>query len=636
MIEDDRTIMMNVQNLKRLNSFKKEEMMKELKQLHLPKIKKTLGQKFAENIKSGIVVGLVNLPMCISFAVASGTSPDVGVLSGILGGILGGLIGGSYYNVLGPAGAMCGFLAKFVSEWGPLSLPFLSIYSAAFAFLILIFNLGKYIDIFPISVIEGFTLSVAFSIFFGQMSNALGIPGFKKVEQAHEEESILNFIGKNLYHLGEINPNALAIFLVFLMALYILLKVSPNIPWIVIVNFVGILIGYLDFLGILQFNLITLKKKFGDITLKLFIMPKIPSDQPYMLIDPDFYVTGITSAFAVTLDCLIVAKVADAVTKTKFHVQRELKGLWISNLIVGLCGGMPSTGALPRCALNIKSGATHKYSSLISSIILLLLGLIFFPMFRFLPLPIIASQMCFIASRMINFEELSIMLKKDKTNFYLCLAVFIVGVLADPILALFFGLLIYQMVFTELLLNPYSEVLVTEDRVEQESALVQKHIKTNIKDHFWDLPEKEGKYIVYRIVGVINYMNIDIHKERILSLSKSAENAIVVLSLRYMNITDSNSLEALQALIEDIESNNVRLKIPKNLQAEFITHGEIIVPEIQEPLETTQHLGKKILITGLSQSKYNKFHETDWFRHLKQKGLLLIGDDINLDLKFDV
>lgn len=625
---------LGLERLKRLNTFKKEEMMKDLKEIHIPKVKKTLGQKFGENIKSGLIVGMVNLPMCISFAVASGTYPQAGVLSGVWGGIFGGLIGGSYYNVLGPAGALCGFLAKFVSRWGPDALPWCSIFCGVFTLITLIFNLGKYIDIFPASVNEGFTMGIAFGIFFGQMSNALGMPPFPKSTQ-HEEESILNFIGKNLYHIGEMNSNALALFIVFFMALFILLKVSPKIPWLVIINILGIILGYLDLLGISEFNLITLQKKFGDMNLKLFIWPKIPADSPFMLIDPDFYVDCLPIAFVVVLECLIAAKIADSVTKTKFHIQRELKGLFISNLVVGAFGGMPSTGSLPRTALNVKSGATHKYSSLISSGILFVMGFIFFPLFKYLPLPVIAAQMCFISARMINFDQVFNMIKEDKANFYLFLAVFIVSVLTDPIVGLFFGLLIYQIIFSELLLNPYSEVLITEDKLDI-TANNARHIKSNLKEHFWDIPDKEGKYLIYRLVGVVNFMNIDIHKERILSLARSDENATVVLSLRYMNITDANSLEAFKALIDEIESNNPIRKIPKNFQAEFMTDGEIIVPEIEEPLETIKHLGKNIIITGLSQSKYNKFHNTDWFRHLKNKGQLIIGEEINLDLKFDV
>ena len=624
MIEDITTL--RVDRLKRLNSINKEEMMKELKATHIPIIKKTIGQKFAENLKSGIVVGMVNLPMCISFAVASGTSPEAGVLSGVWGGIFGGLIGGSYYNVLGPAGALCGFLAKFVSKWGPDGLPWCSLFCGLFTLLTLIFNMGKYIDIFPASVNEGFTLGIAFSIFFGQMSNALGIAPFPK-EERHDEESILNFIGKNIYHINEANQNAFAIFLVFFLALIILLKVSPKIPWIVIINIVGIILGYLDFLGYTEFRLVTLQKKFGEMNLKLFILPKIPKEHPFMLIDPNFYVDCLPIAFVVVLECLIAAKIADSVTKTKFHIQRELKGLYISDLIIGCCGGIPSTGALPRTALNVKSGATHKFSSLISSFILFFMGLIFFPFFKHLPLVVIASQMCFISSRMINYDEVYNMMREDRGNFYLFLTVFIVSVLTDPIIGVFFGLLVYQVLFSELLLNPYSEVLVTEDKIDAN----QNHSKSNLRDHFWDIPDKEGKYLVYRIVGVVNFMNIDIHKERILSLARS-DQSVVVLSLRYMNITDINALEALKTLIDEIESNNPIRKIPKNYQSEFMTDGEIIVPEIEEPLETTKHLGKKIIITGLSQSKYNKFHHSDWFRHLKNKGQLIIGDDIKFDV----
>jgi len=632
MLEDSDQLRLD--KLKRLNSFKKEQLMKVSNEIHIPKIKKTLGQKLAENLRSGVLVGMINLPMCICFSVASGTYPEAGVLSGVWGGIFGGLIGGSYYNVLGPASALCGFLAKFVSKWGPDSLPWCSIFCGLFSLITMIFNLGKYIDIFPLSVKEGFTTGIAFGIFFGQMSNALGMPNFPK-ENKHEEESILNFIGKNIYHIMEMNSNALAIFVLYFMALSILLKVSPKIPWIVIINILGILLGYLDITGITEFNLITLKKKFSDMSFKLIILPKIPKETPFMLIDPNFYVDCLPIAFVVVLECLIAAKIADSVTKTKFHIQRELKGLFISDLIIGALGGIPSTGGLHRTAMNIKSGATHKYSSIISSGILVLMALIFFPLFKFLPLPVIAAQMCFISARMINYEEVYNMWREDKPNFYLFFTVFIVSILTDPIIGLFFGLLIYQIIFSDLLLNPYSEVLVTEDKIDFKEGSRQ-HTKSNLKDHFWDIPEKEGRYFVYRIVGVINFMNIDIHKERILNLAKSDDRSIVVLSLRYMNITDANSLEGLKALIEEIENNNPLRKIPKNFQEEFMTNGEIIVPDIEEPLESTKHLGKKIIITGLSQSKYNKFRNTDWFRHLKNKGQLIVGEEINLDLKFDV
>ena len=615
------------ERLKRLDSMDKEVMMHDLKELHIPTIKKTLREKITENIKSGVVVGMVNLPMCISFAVASGSFPDAGVLSGIWGGIFGGLIGGSYYNVLGPAGAMCGFLAKFVSEWGPDALPWCALFSGIFTYIVFFFNLGKYIDTLPVAVNEGFTLGVAFSIFFGQMSNALGIKLPKK--EGKHEETVIDIIGTNLYHLDLMNGNALGVFILFFMFLFIMSRLVPKIPWIVVVNIVGIIIGYLDATEIIQFGLVLLKHKF-DVSFKIFMLPKIPEEHPFMLIDPGFYVSCLPVSFVIVLECLIAAKIADSVTNTKFNIQRELKGLFITNLIVGAVGGFPSTAALPRTALNVKSGATHKYSSLISSIVLFFMSLIFMPFFKYLPMPVIAAQMCFISVRMINTDEVIEMFKEDKKNFNLFILVFIISIVSDPIFGVFFGLLLYQLIFSEQLLNPYSEVIVTEDILSE-----NKKGKDNLKEHFRDIPTKQGKYIVYRFVGVINFMNIGVHKERILSLALS-DDSVLCLSLRYLNISDVNAVEALKALIDEIESNEVKHKIPKNYQEEFMEDGQIVKSniEVEEGEKEIDNLyaGRKVLVTGITQSKYNLFKDTHWFKYLKNKNQLFISDDIKIDI----
>ena len=158
--------------------------------------------------------------------------------------------------------------------------------------------------------------------------------------------------------------------------------------------------------------------------------------------------------------------------------------------------------------------------------------------------------------------------------------------------------------------------------------------KSKLKKHFWDIPEKEGKYLIYRIVGVLNFLNFYMHKKRIISLAKK-EDSIVVLSLRYMNIIDENSLEALKGLIDEIEFNNPQRRIPKNSQSEFMKDGEIFIPEIT--LESVKQSKKKIIIiiiTGLSQNKYNKINDNDWFRKMRNKGKLILGHEINLDFKF--
>lgn len=628
-MEDNLLTVNDYGHYKRMDSIDKEKYMTNLKEKYAPKVKKEFKLKILENLKAGITVGLVNLPMCIAFAAASGVSPELGVLAGIWGGIIGGLLGGSYYNVLGPAGALIGFIYKFVTRWGPESLPWCCFFCALFTFIFYIFKLGKYVDVFPVAINEGFTLAVAFSIFFGQISNALSLPPIPVEHHGDEEENILETIARQLAHADQMHKQSFLIFIVFLVLLLYLSKAKPQIPWIIPVIVVGIVFGYLDTKNIIPIGFVTLQKKFGDIQLKLFIMPKIPEETPYMLLTPGFYVDCVPIAFVSLLECLISAKIADAVTNTKFNVKREMKGLSAANLITGICGGFPGTAALPRTALNIKSGATHKYSSLISSIVLLLIAFICMPLFQFLPLCFIASQMCYVAIKMVNFEEIEALWNNDQSNFKLLIFVFVVGVITDPIVGIFLGFLIFQLIFSENMFHPYSEIITYDDS--------EKSAKENISSNFIDIPEKAGKYIIYRFIGSINFMNIGVHKERIFTIAKE-DDAVVVLSMRYLNVSDKHSLEALKMLIDQIENadNSTAAKrvIPKNMKDEFVDdNGEIIKPQIEADDETHQQFDvkpKKIIVSGITQDKMVKLNDPEFFHELKEKGQLYLAQGVKI------
>ena len=50
--------------------------------------------RFKADLISGIVVGIVALPLAIAFAIASGVSPTVGLVTAIIGGFLVSALGG--------------------------------------------------------------------------------------------------------------------------------------------------------------------------------------------------------------------------------------------------------------------------------------------------------------------------------------------------------------------------------------------------------------------------------------------------------------------------------------------------------------------------------------------------------------
>ena len=47
------------------------------------------------DLLAGLIVGIVALPMAIAFAIASGVSPEVGLITAVIGGFVVSALGGS-------------------------------------------------------------------------------------------------------------------------------------------------------------------------------------------------------------------------------------------------------------------------------------------------------------------------------------------------------------------------------------------------------------------------------------------------------------------------------------------------------------------------------------------------------------
>src|SRR6185369_9201137 len=74
-----------------------------------PKLFSTLknysAKQFSADVLSGVIVGLVALPLAIAFAIASGVSPEKGIYTAIIGGFIISFLGGSRVQIGGPTGA---------------------------------------------------------------------------------------------------------------------------------------------------------------------------------------------------------------------------------------------------------------------------------------------------------------------------------------------------------------------------------------------------------------------------------------------------------------------------------------------------------------------------------------------------
>src|SRR4051812_21390939 len=70
------------------------------------------------NVISGLIVGVVALPLAMAFAIASGAKPEQGLYTSIIAGLAVSIFGGSRVQIAGPTGAFIVILSGITAKYG--------------------------------------------------------------------------------------------------------------------------------------------------------------------------------------------------------------------------------------------------------------------------------------------------------------------------------------------------------------------------------------------------------------------------------------------------------------------------------------------------------------------------------------
>ena len=63
-------------------------------------------KNLSADVMAGIIVGIVALPLAIAFAIASGVSPEKGIITAVIAGFIISVFGGSKVQIGGPTGVL--------------------------------------------------------------------------------------------------------------------------------------------------------------------------------------------------------------------------------------------------------------------------------------------------------------------------------------------------------------------------------------------------------------------------------------------------------------------------------------------------------------------------------------------------
>lgn len=426
---------------------------------------------FRKDLFSGLIVGIIAIPLGMAFAIASGVKPEYGIYTTIIAGILISLLGGSRYQIGGPTGAFVPVILGIVMTYGYENLLLAGLMAGCMLFLMGIFKLGSLIKFIPRPVTIGFTAGIAVIIFSGQIASFLGLVGIEK------HEDFISNIKEIIFHLNTINIYSVFLSIFCLILIIFTPKYLPKVPG----PLIGLIITSLIAAIFFQDKVATIGSTYGNIQSKLpsFHLPDITFEKIQQLLRPAFVIAILGG-----IESLLSAVVADGITGRKHNSNRELIGQGIANIVTPLFGGIPATGAIARTATNIKSGAVSQMSGIIHGLVVLIVLLVFAPFASKIPLASMAPVLMIVAWNMSERKEFKHVLLTKTSDSLILSITFLLTVFTNLTIAVEVGLLLAAILFVKRM----SEILKVAKVLPDPN---DKHLKvsSNIVNDGHDCPQ---------------------------------------------------------------------------------------------------------------------------------------------------
>lgn len=383
------------------------------------------------DIFGGLTAGVVALPLALAFGEASGAGPIAGVYGAILVGFFAALFGGTPSQISGPTGPMIVvFAGVFASLSGDLSLVFATVVLAgALQIAFGVLGFGQYIRLVPYPVVSGFMSGIGCIIIALQLARLFGhepaesgtIPALMEVPTAVTNPNM-----------GALGVGLLTLAIVFFWPSNWGRYLPGPLAALITGTLVSLALTGVPILGAIPTGL-------PD-----FIVPSFSSATILIVFE-----AAIILAILGAIDSLLTSLVADNMTRTRHHSNRELIGQGIGNMAAGFFGGIPGAGATMRTVVNIRTGGVTKISGMLHSLLLLAVVLVLAPLASKIPHAVLAGILVKVGYDIIDWSYLRRAHRGPRFDLLLMVMVLSLTVFVDLITAVVAGVVVAAIAFVK-------------------------------------------------------------------------------------------------------------------------------------------------------------------------------------------
>ena len=536
-------------------------------------------EKLTADIMAGLIVGIVALPLAIAFGIASGVTPEKGIITAIIAGLAVSLFGGSRVQIGGPTGAFIVIIYGIIQQYGEAGLLVATVMAGVFLILLGVFHLGTIIKYIPYPIVVGFTSGIAVTIFTTQIKDLFGLT-IDNVPADFIEKWIVY-----IRHFGSLDVWSTAVGIVSVAIIALSPKLTHKIPG----SLIAIIVMTVGVYLLKQYGIATQVETIGDrfmikAELPGMNVPELNWESIKQLMAP-----AITIAILGAIESLLSATVADGVIGDHHDSNQELVGQGIANILSPIFGGIPATGAIARTMTNINNGGRTPVAGIVHAIVLLLIFLLLMPLAQYIPMACLAGVLVIVSYNMSGWRTFRELLRNPKSDVAVLLITFFLTVIFDLTVAIEFGLVLACLLFIKRVMET-TEVNLFKDEIVPTDAdgtvISEEHL--HIPDHT-EVYEINGPY----------FFGIATKFEELMA-QMGDRPRVRVIRMRKVPFIDSTGLHNLTTLCEmsrrekiEVVLSGVNEQVHGALERAGIIEmlgGENVCPNIHVALERAARL----------------------------------------------
>lgn len=489
----------------------------------------TIKEKFqilTGDILGGLNASIITLPQALAFGVATGFGASAGIWGAIILCLIAGVLGTKVPMISGVTGPVAIVVASVMHALNKdlNSVIFIIFLAGILQVILSLTKLPEIVKYVPYPVISGFMNGVGVIIIIMQLNPLLGLSACSNTIES------LETVFKSI---SMLNHQAFAIGILTLCIVFFFPKrwnkyVPSQILALIICTFISIKTD-LNIARISEISVSLPSVCFPQTTLHDFIT---------------YFQYSVMLAVILSSESLLTGLVCTSVTKASVSPKRMLAAQGLGNICCAMTGTLPGSAATMRTVAALKTGASTRIATIITSVVLVLLIYKFSGFVAQIPLAVLAGILIKIGYDIIDVKFLKVLNLAPKDDLIVLCVVFTLTVFYNLIVAVGAGITLASLLYAK--------------RVADRAKLVNRKIYDNDTRKLEKVLEKISRHKI-RVVHISGAFFFGSATQIISQFDEFLGTKYLIIVYDGEDMLDISAIFALEDIILRLKSQHIKI-----------------------------------------------------------------------------